>query len=256
MMLAVQFTPATPAPLLPTAPMVPATCVPWSLSSLGSHGLGDRVEPVRPGRAGDRSAADRHRERRGGRPHVGREVGVGVVDAGVDDRDDVRARARGDRPTRGARRCRPRRARSSPGSTCPVFNIRPQAAEPGIVGQGSGRPAPRSPARPIRHRAAGKICSTSVAVSWLRESISRAPAPPISSSRSASASSAISSGCRPLAELDDHLPGGHGLPVDPFELRALSAGSLPDVGCTMTVATRATAISHGKSVSERLLFMW
>ena len=30
-----EFTPETPAPLLPTAPMVPAACVPWSLSSIG-----------------------------------------------------------------------------------------------------------------------------------------------------------------------------------------------------------------------------
>ena len=29
MMLATQLTPATPVPLLPTAPMVPETCVPW-----------------------------------------------------------------------------------------------------------------------------------------------------------------------------------------------------------------------------------
>jgi hypothetical protein len=36
-MLAVQFTPVTPAVLFPAAAIVPATCVPWLLSSLGSH---------------------------------------------------------------------------------------------------------------------------------------------------------------------------------------------------------------------------
>ena len=30
-----QFTPVTPMPLLPAAPIVPATCVPWLLSSIG-----------------------------------------------------------------------------------------------------------------------------------------------------------------------------------------------------------------------------
>ena len=33
-----QFTPATPKPLLPLAPMMPATCVPWPLRSIGSLG--------------------------------------------------------------------------------------------------------------------------------------------------------------------------------------------------------------------------
>ena len=35
--LTFQLTPTTPTPLLPTAPMVPATCVPWPLSSIGSE---------------------------------------------------------------------------------------------------------------------------------------------------------------------------------------------------------------------------
>src|SRR5438094_284794 len=39
MMFAVQFTPATPLLLLPTAPIVPDTCVPWAWSSYGSHRL-------------------------------------------------------------------------------------------------------------------------------------------------------------------------------------------------------------------------
>ncbi len=30
-----QATPATPRPLLPTAPIVPAQCVPWLWSSIG-----------------------------------------------------------------------------------------------------------------------------------------------------------------------------------------------------------------------------
>ena len=34
-----QLTPATPWPLLPTAPIVPETCVPWLLSSIGSPSL-------------------------------------------------------------------------------------------------------------------------------------------------------------------------------------------------------------------------
>src|SRR5208283_5313950 len=32
-----QFTPLTPTPLLPTAPIVPETWVPWPLSSMGSQ---------------------------------------------------------------------------------------------------------------------------------------------------------------------------------------------------------------------------
>src|SRR5713226_2434377 len=39
MILAVQFTPATPMLLFPTAPMVPEQCVPWLLSSSGSQVL-------------------------------------------------------------------------------------------------------------------------------------------------------------------------------------------------------------------------
>src|SRR6266568_3274793 len=33
----VGLTPITPRPLFPTAPIVPETCVPWRLSSIGSH---------------------------------------------------------------------------------------------------------------------------------------------------------------------------------------------------------------------------
>ena len=34
-----QLMPATPMPLLPTAPIVPETCVPWPLSSIGLESL-------------------------------------------------------------------------------------------------------------------------------------------------------------------------------------------------------------------------
>src|SRR5258708_36647519 len=37
MILVVQFTPTTPAVLLPTAPIVPETWVPWLWSSMGSQ---------------------------------------------------------------------------------------------------------------------------------------------------------------------------------------------------------------------------
>ena len=37
MRLAVQLTPTTPIPLFPTAPMVPAVCVPCPASSIGLH---------------------------------------------------------------------------------------------------------------------------------------------------------------------------------------------------------------------------
>ena len=39
MILVVHATPATPMPLFPTAPIVPATWVPWPLSSIGSPSL-------------------------------------------------------------------------------------------------------------------------------------------------------------------------------------------------------------------------
>ncbi len=59
---------------------------------------GDRIEAVRARRAGDIDAADVHGERRRRRPDVVAQVGVRVVDAGVDDADDEAARARGDAP--------------------------------------------------------------------------------------------------------------------------------------------------------------
>ena len=37
MIRVVQFTPTTPSRLLPVAPMVPDTCVPWLWSSIGSQ---------------------------------------------------------------------------------------------------------------------------------------------------------------------------------------------------------------------------
>src|SRR6267378_549270 len=48
MMLAVQFTPTTPRVLLPAAPMVPDTCVPWPLSSRGSQVLVIALKPCVP----------------------------------------------------------------------------------------------------------------------------------------------------------------------------------------------------------------
>src|SRR5262245_51701533 len=48
MMLAVQLTPATPLPLLPTAPIVPATWVPWLLSSRGKQLLLMALKPWVP----------------------------------------------------------------------------------------------------------------------------------------------------------------------------------------------------------------
>ena len=47
-MLAVQFTPTTPTPLFPTAPIVPETWVPWPLSSRGSHKLVMALNPWLP----------------------------------------------------------------------------------------------------------------------------------------------------------------------------------------------------------------
>src|SRR6476619_6177949 len=44
----VQFTPTTPVALLPTAPIVPDTCVPWMLSSLGSHDWVMALYPCEP----------------------------------------------------------------------------------------------------------------------------------------------------------------------------------------------------------------
>ena len=48
------------------APIVPDTWVPWIVIVHRIAGVGDRVEAVRAGRAGDRHAADRHREARAG----------------------------------------------------------------------------------------------------------------------------------------------------------------------------------------------
>src|SRR5713226_3732254 len=48
MILAVQFTPATPMLLFPTAPMVPEQCVPWLLSSSGLQVLLMALKPCVP----------------------------------------------------------------------------------------------------------------------------------------------------------------------------------------------------------------
>src|SRR5512134_2716822 len=45
MILTFQLTPETPAPLLPTAPIVPATWVPWLLSSNGSLSSETQSQP-------------------------------------------------------------------------------------------------------------------------------------------------------------------------------------------------------------------
>src|SRR5258708_6169590 len=43
-----QFTPTTPTPLLPTAPRIPDTWVPWLLSSNGSQELFTALNPWTP----------------------------------------------------------------------------------------------------------------------------------------------------------------------------------------------------------------
>src|SRR5258708_24219161 len=50
MMRVVQFTPTTPRPLLPTAPIVPDVCVPWPWpgSSTGSHENAIASKPCEP----------------------------------------------------------------------------------------------------------------------------------------------------------------------------------------------------------------
>src|SRR5438552_3430540 len=48
MMRVVQFTPTTPMPLLPTAPTVPDVCVPWPLSSAGTHENAIALNPCDP----------------------------------------------------------------------------------------------------------------------------------------------------------------------------------------------------------------
>src|SRR5262245_15592096 len=48
MIRVVQLTPTTPLPLLPRAPIVPDTCVPWPLSSHGSHVLVIALKPCVP----------------------------------------------------------------------------------------------------------------------------------------------------------------------------------------------------------------
>jgi hypothetical protein len=48
MMLVVQLTPTTPMLLLPSAPIVPDTCVPWLLSSIGSQVLEMALNPCVP----------------------------------------------------------------------------------------------------------------------------------------------------------------------------------------------------------------
>ena len=88
----VQLTPTTPTPLPPVAPIVPETWVPWLWSSIGSHVSVMALNPWDP--AGHVTVAppivDREGRRR--RPDVRGEIRMRVVDAGVDDRDDLRRR--------------------------------------------------------------------------------------------------------------------------------------------------------------------
>ena len=44
----IQFTPTTPMPLPAAAPMVPATCVPWLWSSMGSQVSAMALKPCEP----------------------------------------------------------------------------------------------------------------------------------------------------------------------------------------------------------------
>src|SRR5262245_15916952 len=46
--LAIQFTPTTPSPLFPTAPIVPETCVPWLWSSIGLQVIAMALKPCDP----------------------------------------------------------------------------------------------------------------------------------------------------------------------------------------------------------------
>ena len=57
-------------------------------------GVRDRVETMRARGTGDRLAPDGDRELRRRRPDVRRQIGVGVVDACIDNGDDVRTRSR------------------------------------------------------------------------------------------------------------------------------------------------------------------
>ena len=43
-----QLTPTTPSALLPAAPIVPETCVPWSLSSIGLQVIAMALKPWLP----------------------------------------------------------------------------------------------------------------------------------------------------------------------------------------------------------------
>src|SRR5438552_8632424 len=46
--LTFQFTPDMPKPLFPVAPIMPATCVPWNTSSIGSQLLVTALKPCVP----------------------------------------------------------------------------------------------------------------------------------------------------------------------------------------------------------------
>src|SRR5262249_30493415 len=88
----VQLTPTTPAPLFPTAPIVPETWLPWLLSSRGAPVASEDIEPVGPARSSPYPARVA--------PDIGGQVGMGVVDASVDHTDHYAARASRDVPGR------------------------------------------------------------------------------------------------------------------------------------------------------------
>ena len=82
-----QLTPAMSAPLLPSAPIVPATCVPWPLKSSGVLSFWMKSQP----RVSSIFPFRRRRRRPGGssvRPDVVVQLRVVVGDAAVDDGDD------------------------------------------------------------------------------------------------------------------------------------------------------------------------
>ena len=90
-----QATPATPRPLLPTAPTMPEVCVPWPpTSSAGGHAHRHRIQPVEAVRLRGRPAArgvSGRRPRAGIHPKIGLQVLVREKSAGVEHtHDDIR----------------------------------------------------------------------------------------------------------------------------------------------------------------------
>ena len=85
-----QVTPTTPMPLLPTAPIVPAVCVPWPLSSIGSPECVTDVDTMDVVDVAIVVVVDAVAGNLAGvRPDVRRQIGMVVIDAGVDVGDDL-----------------------------------------------------------------------------------------------------------------------------------------------------------------------